>query len=92
MLGKLMNTYHVYTVHMSPTLGRSSALQRFECGSAIEGIMFNSYPGLHHAFPAYYFNSPAVLLTSKWRKKKTVVNYCEQFTRKCFNVVFTLCT
>ena len=67
-----MNTYHVYTVHMNPVLNRSSALYRFECGSAIEGLMFNSYPRLPRAFPAYYFNSPAVekLLSSKWKKKK----------------------
>ena len=44
-----MNTYHVYTVRMSPALNGSSALQRFECGNAIEirnGIMFDFYPGL----------------------------------------------
>ena len=69
-----MNTY-IYTVHMSPTLNGSFALERFECGSAIQtcnGIMFNSYTRLPHAFPAYYFNSPAIekSLSSKWKKKK----------------------
>ena len=40
MLCELMNTIHVYTVHMSLC---------FECGDAIEirnGIMFDSYSGL----------------------------------------------
>ena len=49
MLGKLMNTYHVYAAHMSPTLNASSALERFKRSNAIEihnGIMFGFYPGL----------------------------------------------
>ena len=49
MLGKLMNTYHIYTAHMNPALNGSSALERFECSNAIEirnGIMFDFYPGL----------------------------------------------
>ena len=29
-----MNTYHVYTVHMSPALNRSSALEHFEYSDA----------------------------------------------------------
>ena len=31
-----MNTYHVYTAHMSPALNRSSALEHFECSDATE--------------------------------------------------------
>ena len=49
-LGKLINTCHVYTVRISPTLNGSSALQRFERSNASEirnGIMFDFYPGLH---------------------------------------------
>ena len=44
-----MNTYHTYTVHMSPTLNGSSALKHYECGNVIEirnGIMFDFYLGL----------------------------------------------
>ena len=51
MLGKLINTCHVYTVRMSPALNISSALQLFERSNAIEirnGIMFDFYPGLPH--------------------------------------------
>ena len=51
MLGKLINTCHVYTVRMSPALNGSSVLECFERGNAIEihnGIMFNFYPGLPH--------------------------------------------
>ena len=43
-----VNTYHVYTARMSPALNRSSALERFECSSAIKirnGKMFDFYPG-----------------------------------------------
>ena len=49
VLGKLMNTYHVYTAHMSLTLNGSSALGRFKRSNVIEihnGIMFDFYPGL----------------------------------------------
>ena len=51
MLGKLMNTYQVNTVRMSYALNRSSALERFEHGNAIEirnRLMFDFYPGLPH--------------------------------------------
>ena len=51
MLGKLIDTYHVNTVRMSFALNGSSALERFECGNAIEirnGIMFDFYLGLSH--------------------------------------------
>ena len=44
-----MNTYHIYTARMSPTLNGSSVLERFKCSSVIEirnGVMFNFYPGL----------------------------------------------
>ena len=47
--GKLINTGHVYTAHMSPALNGSSVLQHFERSNAIEirnGIMFDFYPGL----------------------------------------------
>ena len=50
-LCKLMNNWHVYTVHMGPTPNRSSVLQGFERGNALEihnGIMFDFYPGLPH--------------------------------------------
>ena len=53
VLCKLMNTWHIYPVHMGPTPNRSSALQRFECVNALEirnGIMFNFYPGLPHIY------------------------------------------
>ena len=51
MLGKLINTCHVYTAHVSPALNGSSALQRFKRSNASEirsGIMFDFYPGLAH--------------------------------------------
>ena len=54
MLGKLINTCHVYTVRMSPALNGSSVLQRFECSNASEirnGIMFDFYPELPHISP-----------------------------------------
>ena len=49
MLGKLMNTFHIYTAHMRPALSGSSALERFERSNVIEirnGIMIDFYPGL----------------------------------------------
>ena len=52
-LCKLMNTWHVYTARMSPTLNGSSALQPFKHGNAIEmrnRIMFDFYPGLEHIY------------------------------------------
>ena len=51
MLGKLINTYHVYTARMSLALNGSSVLQHFEHSNAIEiryRIMFDFYPGLPH--------------------------------------------
>ena len=44
-----MNTYHVYTVCMSPALNRSSALECYKRSNAIKicnRIMFDFYPGL----------------------------------------------
>ena len=52
MLGTLMNTYHVYTARISPTLNGSSALERFERSNAIDRIMFDFYPGLPHEYVA----------------------------------------
>ena len=52
-MGKLINTYHVYTVHMSPALNRSSALEHFERSNAIKihnGIMFDFYLELPHMY------------------------------------------
>ena len=46
-----MNTYHIHTVRMSPTLDISSALEHFECGNVIEiryRTMFHFYLGLPH--------------------------------------------
>ena len=51
MLGKLMNTYHIYTPRLSPALSRSSVLEHFERSNASEicnGIMFDFYLGLSH--------------------------------------------
>ena len=56
-MGKLMNTYHVYTVCMSPTLNGSSALEFFKRSNAIEirnGIMLDFYPGLPHMCVSWY--------------------------------------
>ena len=44
-----MNTYHVHTVQMSPTLNGSSALEHFEHSNAIE-IRNEIYPGLPHMY------------------------------------------
>ena len=66
-LGKLINTCHVYTACMSPTLNGSSALQHFECSNVIEirnGIMFDFYPGLPHT-----------LYSSKLSREKTIANW-----------------
>ena len=52
MLGTLMNTYHVYTARISPTLNGSSALEHLERSNVINGIMFNFYPGLPHEYVA----------------------------------------
>ena len=50
-LGKLINTSHVYTAHMSPAPNGSSTLQRFEHSDAIKmGITFDFYPGLPHMY------------------------------------------
>ena len=51
MLGKLMNTYHVYTACISPAFNGSSVLERFEHSNAINirnRIMFDFYLGLPH--------------------------------------------
>ena len=51
MLGRLINTCHVYTVHMSPAFNGSSVLQHFKRSNVIEirdEIMFDFYPGLPH--------------------------------------------
>ena len=48
MLCKLINTFHIYTAHMSPALNKRSVLQRFELSNACNGIMFSFYPGLPH--------------------------------------------
>ena len=47
-LGELINTYHVYTAHMSPALNRSFALECFEDSNEneIRNRMFDFYPGL----------------------------------------------
>ena len=58
MLGKLMNTYHIYTARMSPAFNGSSALEHFERSNEIEihnGIMFDFYPGLPHVCAMYWF-------------------------------------
>ena len=52
-LGKFMNTYHVYTAHISPTLNGSSVVEHFERSNGIEihnEIMFNFYLGLPHNY------------------------------------------
>ena len=62
MLGKLMNTYHVYTVRMSSALNGSSVLERFERGNGIEirnGIMFDFYPGLPHIYITHQMDTLA---------------------------------
>ena len=49
-LGKLMNTYHIYTRHINPTLNRSSVLEHLSASNASKirnGIMFDFYPRLH---------------------------------------------
>ena len=46
-----MQASRSFTLHMSPALNESTALQLFECGNAVEirdGIMFDFYPGLPH--------------------------------------------
>ena len=51
MLGKLMNTYHVYIARMNPTPNRSTVLQRLEGSNAIKihnGVLFDFYSGLPH--------------------------------------------
>ena len=51
MLGKLINTYHIYTACMSPILNESSVQEWYERGNVIEienGIMFDFYLGLTH--------------------------------------------
>ena len=58
MLGKLINTYHVYTASMSPALNGSSVLERFECSNVIEirnRIMFDFCPGLPHIYIFVYY-------------------------------------
>ena len=62
MLGKLINTCHIYTARMSPALNGSSALQRFKRSNASEicnRIMFHFYLGL----PYLSFNliNPALI-------------------------------
>ena len=50
MLGKLMNTYHVYIARMNPTPNRSTVLQRLEGSNAIKirnGVLFDFYSDCH---------------------------------------------
>ena len=57
-LSRAVNSHHflssicqVYIVSMSPTHNRSSVLQPFECGNAVEmlnRIIFDFYPALPH--------------------------------------------
>ena len=55
-MDKLMNTYHIYTVCMSPALNRNSVLEQFEHSNAIcNGIMLDFYPGLPHIMYVLYF-------------------------------------
>ena len=56
MLGKLMNTYHIYTACMNLALSRSSVLECFERSNASKirnRAMFDFYPGLPHI--VYFF-------------------------------------
>ena len=56
MLGKLMNTYHVYTAYMSLALSGSSVLERFKRSNASKihnRAMFDFYLGLPHI--VYFF-------------------------------------
>ena len=51
MLGKLKNTYYVYTAGMSPALSRRYVLECFKPSNAIKicnGIMLDFYLGLPH--------------------------------------------
>ena len=60
---------------MSPTLNRSTALQHFECGNAIEmrnGLMFDFYPGLPHVFNSYLCRA------------------CHTFTVQCKDATYSL--
>ena len=69
---KLINTWHVYTLCMSSTLNRSSALQHFECGSTIEicnAIMFDFYPGLPHIWLVWLYEWYCNLLW-QWGQKR----------------------
>ena len=50
-VGKLMNTYHIYTARMSPALNGSFALQHLQHSNMIKirnGIMLDFYLGLPH--------------------------------------------
>ena len=61
VLGKLMNTYYVYTARLSLAFNESSALEHFECGKAIEirnGIMFISTWDCHIYRDDSYTNQP----------------------------------
>ena len=75
-LCKIMNTWNVYTVHMSPTPSGISALQRFECSNANEmtnGIMFDFYPGLPHMVLIVWFSRLMpfrVIIANGWRMPK----------------------
>ena len=60
MLGKLMNTYHVYTACMSPTLNGSSTLERFYARKIRNGIMFDFYQGLPHIIIYIYVYSSSL--------------------------------
>ena len=51
MLKRAVSYSCIYTVHISPALNGSSALQRFDHGNAIKicnGIVFNFLLGLPH--------------------------------------------
>ena len=60
-----MNTYHVYTAHMSPALNRSSALEHFECSDATEllsGIILPGTATRVYIHTYYIYNIPTTCI------------------------------
>ena len=64
-----MNTYCIYTAHMSPALNENSALEQFEHSNAIKicnRIMFGFYLGLPHMiYDREFSHVVATLLSTK---------------------------
>ena len=80
----------MYAEHMNPTLNKSSALQHFEHGNAIENhkrIMFAFYMGLPHTVDWEIFAVKIFRQLLRWQKlnaakiKRAYISYAKKKLR-----------